>query len=721
MYPSITDYISSLEGAADTLATLNYLRPVRKPNGHPFFSSGNFAVVFKMEDTRTGNHMALKCFLRDVPDRARRLRLIGEWIADNPSPYLLPMTYHPDELWVDCAHCTRQEFDVVMMPWVEGQTLGEYVRDCCTRADRSALGFLAFRFVLLAEWMLNQNMAHGDLKPDNIMVRADGHLALVDYDGFYVPAFAGEEATETGTPPYRHTRRQLSDFNLYLDDFSLLLLQLELQTLACFPDWPSVYSPTDALLACPDDINAPRQSKLFADIYDKGKPIHRTLLAELEGALKKPLIFTIRDLAKPQVQKTIQYNEPPDLIPYRKGNKWGFCDRNKKIVIDCVYDLDWFFQEGRASVKKDGKWGCLNAQGVTVIPFEYDDVKLFSEGGLARVRKDDKWGFVDRYGVVVIPLEYEDVEPFDKGLSIAKKNEKWGFINRHGTLVIPFQYEQVWLFSEGLVNVQENGKWGCVDTNGKIVIKPQYEYISFFKNGLAIAKRNNSWEFIDKNGTVVTSLEDERDRFSEDRISDKMASLKRDDKYGFIDEFGEVVIPFVYDGAKKFSEGLAGVKINGKSGFINKAGVVIIPFQYDYTQPFSEGLAAVQKDNKFGFIDKQGTVVIPFDYRLAYPFSQGLSGLARVEKDGKWGLIDKTGRTIVPFEYDSQYFDKSQFSEDKASIVKNGKWGYVDINGEVIIPCKYERVFRFEKGLSYVENNSMGFFIDVSGTEYFEE
>ncbi len=398
MYPSITDYISSLEGAADTLATLNYLRPVRKPNGQPFFSSGNFAVVFKMEDTRTGNHMALKCFLRDVPDRARRLRLIGEWIADNSSPYLLPMTYHPDELWVDCAHCTREEFDVVMMPWVEGQTLGEYVRDCCTRADRPALGLLAFRFDLLAEWMLNQNMAHGDLKPDNIMVGADGILILVDYDGFYVPTFAGEEATETGTPPYRHPRRQLSDFNLYLDDFSLLLLQLELQTLAQFPDWFGKYADGEVLLVRLDDLTTPRQSKLFADIYEKGKPIHRTLLAEVEDALKKPLIFKIRDLAKTAIEP--QHPETPELIPFRRRDKWGFCDRNKKVVIDCRFDCARLFSEGLAAVKLGSRWNFLDTSGDLISQVLFEDVEDFVDENCP-VKINNKWGLINKSGQII--------------------------------------------------------------------------------------------------------------------------------------------------------------------------------------------------------------------------------------------------------------------------------------------------------------------------------
>jgi hypothetical protein len=53
----------------------------------------------------------------------------------------------------------------------------------------------------------------------------------------------------------------------------------------------------------------------------------------------------------------------PELIPYRKGDKWGFCDRNKKIVIPIKYDLVWPFSEELAAVKLNGKLGYIDKEG----------------------------------------------------------------------------------------------------------------------------------------------------------------------------------------------------------------------------------------------------------------------------------------------------------------------------------------------------------------------
>ncbi|MDR1706316.1 MAG: WG repeat-containing protein, partial [Clostridiales bacterium] len=105
-----------------------------------------------------------------------------------------------------------------------------------------------------------------------------------------------------------------------------------------------------------------------------------------------------------------------------------------------------------------------------------------------------------------------------------------------------------------------------------------------------------------------------------------------------------------------FREGLAPVIKDDKWGFIDKTGKVVVPLEYDQVYSFSEGLAPVIKDGKYGFIDKTGKVVVPLEYDDVYNISEGL---ATVMKDDKWGFIDKTGKVVVPLEYD--YFSQSEY------------------------------------------------------------
>ena len=209
-------------------------------------SSGNFAVVFKMKDERDGKLYAVRCFHRDQEGRAESYRLIEEELKDVESPYLVSFRYMDKELFVDSSQTDETEFPVLLMDWVGGITLDKYLRE--NLDDQYALEMLAYRFSQLAQWLIPQPFAHGDLKPDNILVREDGTLVLVDYDGMYVPAMKGQKACELGSPDFRHPLRTEDDFDEHIDDFPLVSILLSLKAISLNPQMLGEYGATDRLL-----------------------------------------------------------------------------------------------------------------------------------------------------------------------------------------------------------------------------------------------------------------------------------------------------------------------------------------------------------------------------------------------------------------------------------------------------------------------------------------
>lgn len=191
-YPLISEYVEAIRLAEENLEQLNHLRPVLDNDGNPVMSSGNFAVVFKMRSERDGKCYALKCFIKDQPGRNESYRLIADELEFVSSDFLVPIKFCDKELFVDTAACGETEFPVVVMDWVEGITLDRCVRQ--NLHNQYALQMLTYQFCRMASWLMNQPFAHSDLKPDNILVRDDGSLVLVDYDGMYVPAMQGQKA-----------------------------------------------------------------------------------------------------------------------------------------------------------------------------------------------------------------------------------------------------------------------------------------------------------------------------------------------------------------------------------------------------------------------------------------------------------------------------------------------------------------------------------------------
>ena len=253
-YPLISEYIDAIRLAADNFDKLSHLQPVLDGNGTPMMSSGNFAVVFKMHDPQAHKDVAVKCFLKEQEGRAESYQLIAQELAYTSSSFLTPFRYLDKEIFVESQSTNDEEFPVVLMDWVEGETLDRYIQSHL--ADPNALRLLAFQFSRLASWLLSQPFAHGDLKPDNILVRSDGTLTLVDYDGMYVPAMEGTAARELGSHDFRHPLRTAERFNEHIDDFPLAVILLSLKALSLSPTLWNTYGASDRLLFSAADYRA---------------------------------------------------------------------------------------------------------------------------------------------------------------------------------------------------------------------------------------------------------------------------------------------------------------------------------------------------------------------------------------------------------------------------------------------------------------------------------
>ena len=120
-------------------------------------------------------------------------------------------------------------------------------------------------------------------------------------------------------------------------------------------------------------------------------------------------------------------------------------------------------------------------------------------------------------------------------------------------------------------------------------------------------------------------------------FSEGLAAVKRGDKHGFVDKTGRLVIPFQFDGAAHFQEGRAGVmeklpkpevKLDGngkyvmtanyRCGFIDQAGQLIVPYRFEVCNDFHEGRAFIFVAGQgWGVIDLEGRLVVPPHYTSA--------------------------------------------------------------------------------------------------------
>ena len=264
-YPLISEYVKAIQDAGDNLEQLAHLTPVLDDHGEPYRSSGAFAVVFKMLDKSTGKYYALKCFTEEQEGRADAYRQIADELDLLDSPYITSVKYMEKELFVD-SQCEEDEFPVLLMDWVDGETMEAYI--AANYHNQSAMSLLCYRFGKMAAWLRSQSFAHGDVKPDNIIIRPDGSLTLVDYDGMFVSSMKGCKSPTIGTKDFCHPLRTVDDFDETIDDFSLASIALSLKAISMKSTLLDIYGASDRLLFSENDYRNPSNSKVISALQE---------------------------------------------------------------------------------------------------------------------------------------------------------------------------------------------------------------------------------------------------------------------------------------------------------------------------------------------------------------------------------------------------------------------------------------------------------------------
>lgn len=321
--------------------------------------------------------------------------------------------------------------------------------------------------------------------------------------------------------------------------------------------------------------------------------------------------------------------------------------------------------------------------------------------GLFPVKVKDQWGYIDGRGKLVIVPQFDDAEPFSEDLAAVKVKGRWGFIDPAGELVIPAEYDRARKFSEGFATVDKEGGWGFINRSGKPITEFTYISSADFSGGLGWARGDDRDGFVDKEGKHVVFEQYQYGWMYP--LDDGLSLVKLNEKCGFIDRGGTLVIPVELD--------CKPLKFRGIGGGGRLAQMRILKA----LTGFSDGMAAIAMDEKWGYIDKTGKTVIAPQYSskkvtpAVHPFSEGL---AAVSVEDKWGYVDKTGKMVVQPVYDE---GPGRFSEGRAAVPVHGKWGYIDASGKMAVPSQFTKADPYANGLARVWLDGKLCYIDKAG------
>lgn len=289
-YPSRTDIVTAMRNPLVSFKSNEIIGGSVIQKGSRITQySGGYTTVFPFHK-QTGNKVAVRLWIADIGDAKKRSLEISNYLENLNNAYFAGFKYIDDAVLVN-----GNLHPIVLMDWVDGQTLKEYINSNIKNSSK-ILG-LAEKFKEMTAYFHKQNIAHGDLQHGNILVKSDGSIVAIDYDSMFIEPLNGMSDTIKGLPGYQHPARNSNQFvNSRLDYFSELVIYLSLLIYADTPKLWDDYYETEDLLFSKDDFTNPNNSKLISSHLKSSNPTITELTEKMIEELKATDINQLRPL-----------------------------------------------------------------------------------------------------------------------------------------------------------------------------------------------------------------------------------------------------------------------------------------------------------------------------------------------------------------------------------------------------------------------------------------
>lgn len=400
------------------------------------------------------------------------------------------------------------------------------------------------------------------------------------------------------------------------------------------------------------DIADPKQ-KAIIDAWDKAKEERwDKILARIKDrSLSVEQQEKLLKRQELQEQVLLKKYENGEFAPTRfeQDGKWGYKVKNH-VVIEPQFTSVGAFKDGIAIVKN------LHKEKI-VINLRGDKIIYLGEVKVLDISRYNEF-----YFLINIEWHKNDYIGRFSRIKIIKKVEEKKFFNLNGDV-----YSLETPFCEGTANVVFKGITGLINEMGIHLI----DTIIPLNSDVNKIKIMGLWGLNTLDGKEIISCQfDKMDELTNGKIR-----AKRNNKYGFIDEYGNTIIPFECDEIEDFIDGKVKAKKNNKWGFINEMNQILILFEFDEVKDFIKGRAEACKNGKWGFIDQKGNIKIEAVLSIK-------KDLVKIKKMGFWGLCSLNGIEVGECEYD----EIEEFSDGKIKVKKNSNYGHINEKGEIINP-----------------------------------
>ena len=453
------------------------------------------------------------------------------------------------------------------------------------------------------------------------------------------------------------------------------------------------------------------------------------------------------------------YNDgykPKSFIPgpvYVPGKGMNYQDSLGLLLSSSFFEQAEPFENRRARVHIDFKYGLINTKGKWVLPTVFDTLYRFKK--VYVVSQGTEAGVADKRGRMKTPLAQGTITPYYNGknlpfLRFEYSKGSFSFIDSRGRIRKDYVYDSL-IVRDGFVYVGKEGKWGVANIQGKELISPLYDEIIKVRGDL-FAVRNDGLEGLHKPGAKEPLVPVIYEKAEVCTPSTYRVLLN--DHYGLLDKKAAVLIEPVYDtiyihhlpewivtghmgfyalrNTKKLEypsvfyyeigpckDGMTVVRNEHGYGVLSRRGKTITVPGYEMIRNYSSGVAVVYHHNQYAVMDRKGSFTLPFSLNLV-ELNDYYNSIARAARFNlmtprirkQYGFVDTKGNTVIPFLYEDGHLF---FTNGLVAVKLGGKWGFINEKGETTIPFLYDTVSAFSNGKAYVLQDNTLMVIDTEG------
>lgn len=324
MYPTVQQYIDILteQRIKEALASKWGVELVFDSSNNPIYLIGSHSIVFKFRSLKSNKYRAYKFFTKGQHEIVERYKETVLYRKDNDSGFIPRMIVQEDAITMKTDDGKVAKFPMIVMDWIEGITLSEFIR--IHKSSPCDIADIFCKFMKMASWLITNKITHGDLHPKNILVDSDGNLVLVDFDNFRTPSskrhYGDHDECKEYFHPYAH---YIGDNSYYNDDFSIVLLALSLRAIVIEPSLLDAYEGTGGIFLSYDDLKDISESNKLKNFF----PSLDHVADELYGIfLRCYNEFVLPESEFLNVAGKCKIPAPLNTTPTRREKKYAFKD-----------------------------------------------------------------------------------------------------------------------------------------------------------------------------------------------------------------------------------------------------------------------------------------------------------------------------------------------------------------------------------------------------------